>query len=62
VSSKVAEQIARQTGASADYSLYGDTLGPSGSAGDTYVGMERANADAIVRGLTGGRRGCPARR
>jgi ABC-type Zn uptake system ZnuABC Zn-binding protein ZnuA/ABC-type Mn2+/Zn2+ transport system permease subunit len=62
VSSKVAEQIARQTGASADYSLYGDTLGPAGSPGATYIGMERANADAIVRGLTGGRRGCPASR
>lgn len=58
VSSKVAEQIARQTGASADYTLYGDTLGPTGSAGATYVGMERANADAMVRGFTGGRRGC----
>lgn len=58
VSSKVAEQIARQTGATADYTLYGDTLGPAGSAGATYVGMERANADAMVRGFTGGRRGC----
>src|SRR4051794_32333562 len=58
VSPKLAEAIARQTGASARYELYGDTLGPQGSAGATYVGMERANADAIVRGLTGGARGC----
>jgi len=58
LSSKVADAIARQTGASADYSLYGDTLGPEGSAGETYIGMEEANAEAMVRGFTGGERGC----
>jgi ABC-type Zn uptake system ZnuABC Zn-binding protein ZnuA len=55
---RLAEAIARQTGARADWTLYGDTLGPTGSPGATYVGMEQANADAIVRGLTGGGRGC----
>lgn len=58
LSSKVADAIARQTGASADYTLYGDTLGPEGSAGATYIGMEEANADAMARGFTGGARGC----
>jgi ABC-type Zn uptake system ZnuABC Zn-binding protein ZnuA/ABC-type Mn2+/Zn2+ transport system permease subunit len=58
LSSKVAEAIADQTGASADYTLYGDTLGPADSDGATYLGMEAANADAMVRGFTGGRRGC----
>ena len=58
LSSKVADAIARQTGASAEYSLYGDTLGPEGSSGATYIGMEEANAAAMVRGFTGGRRGC----
>ncbi len=58
LSSKVADAIARQTGASADYSLYGDTLGPEGSSGATYLGMEKANAEAMVRGFTGGERGC----
>lgn len=58
VSSKVAEAIASQTGASAEYTLYGDTLGPAGSPGSTYLGMEAANADAMVRGFTGGRQGC----
>lgn len=58
LSAKVADAIARQTGASADYELYGDTLGPEGSAGETYIGMEAANADAMVRGFTGGERGC----
>jgi zinc/manganese transport system substrate-binding protein len=55
---KVAEAIARQTGASSGYTLYGDTLGPADSPGGTYLGMEKANADAIVRGFTGGERGC----
>ena len=55
----VAEAIAEQTGATAEYELYGDTLGPAGSDGATYLEMEAANADAIVRGFTEGRRGCP---
>ena len=58
INARLAEQIARETGASAKYELYGDTLGPKGSSGATYLTMERANADAIVRGLTGGRLGC----
>jgi len=55
---RLADQIASETGASAEYRLYGDTLGPEGSSGATYLSMEHANADAIVRGLTGGRNGC----
>ncbi|WP_196807453.1 metal ABC transporter substrate-binding protein [Candidatus Solirubrobacter pratensis] len=55
---KLADAIAKQTGARADYTLYGDTLGPAGSSGDTYLHMEQANADAMVRGFTGGARGC----
>jgi zinc/manganese transport system substrate-binding protein len=58
VNARLAEAVARQTGASSDHVLYGDTLGPGGSAGATYLGMERANADAMVRGFTGRRRGC----
>jgi ABC-type Zn uptake system ZnuABC Zn-binding protein ZnuA/ABC-type Mn2+/Zn2+ transport system permease subunit len=58
LSPKVAEAIARQTGAAAGEALYGDTLGPSGSSGATYLGMERANAEAMARGFTEGRRGC----
>jgi ABC-type Zn uptake system ZnuABC Zn-binding protein ZnuA/ABC-type Mn2+/Zn2+ transport system permease subunit len=60
LSASVAEAIADQTGASADYSLYGDTLGPAGTDGATYLSMEAANADAMVRGFTGGRQACPA--
>jgi len=58
LSPKLAEAIARQTGASAEHALYGDSLGPEGSAGATYLGMEAANADAIVAGFTDGRHGC----
>lgn len=58
LSSKVAEAIAGQTGASARYTLYGDTLGPQDSDGATYLRMEAANANAMARGFTGGRRGC----
>jgi ABC-type Zn uptake system ZnuABC Zn-binding protein ZnuA len=60
LSPNVAETIARQTGASADYTLYGDTLGPADSSGATYLSMEEANADAMVRGFTGGKHGCAA--
>ncbi len=52
------EAIARETGATADATLYGDTLGAKDSAGATYLGMERANADAMARGFTGGRVRC----
>jgi zinc/manganese transport system substrate-binding protein len=55
---KLLQSIAAATGATADHTLYGDTLGPAGSTGATYLTMEVANADAMVRGFTGGARGC----
>jgi ABC-type Zn uptake system ZnuABC Zn-binding protein ZnuA/ABC-type Mn2+/Zn2+ transport system permease subunit len=58
LSAKLAQQIARETGARSGYTLYGDTLGPGDSAGATYLSMERANADAMTRGFTGGKRAC----
>jgi zinc/manganese transport system substrate-binding protein len=58
LSQRLARAIARETGASADYELYGDTLGPAGSDGATYLGMERHNADAMVQGFTDGRVRC----
>ena len=58
LSPKLAETIASETGATADHTLYGDTLGPEDSKGATYVGMEAANANAMVEGFTGGGRGC----
>ncbi len=58
LSSKVADAIARQTGATSDHTLYGDTLGPEGSSAGTYLGMEEANAEEMVRGFTDGVQGC----
>jgi zinc/manganese transport system substrate-binding protein len=58
LSRKLAQQIASETGARTDYTLYGDTLGPAGSAAATYLSMERANANAMTLGFTGGARGC----
>jgi zinc/manganese transport system substrate-binding protein len=58
INRRLADTIAHETGATSNYTLYGDTLGPAGSAGATYLGMEQANADAIVRGLSGGRLTC----
>ncbi|MBB4662758.1 metal ABC transporter substrate-binding protein [Conexibacter arvalis] len=57
-SRKLPEALAKETGVTAAYHLYGDALGPEGSGADTYLGMEAANADAMVRGFTGGERGC----
>ena len=58
VSPKLAEAVARDTGASTDYTLYGDTLGPDDSNASTWVDMEKSNAENLVRGMTGGKRGC----
>jgi ABC-type Zn uptake system ZnuABC Zn-binding protein ZnuA len=58
INAKLAQAIARQTGAISDLTLYGDTLGPKGSSGATYLTMEQANADAMVRGFTGGAQRC----
>jgi ABC-type Zn uptake system ZnuABC Zn-binding protein ZnuA len=58
VNPKLGEAVAEQTGTIGNLRLYGDTLGPKGSPGSTYLGMERANADAMMRGFTGGKRGC----
>ena len=60
VNAKLAQAVAAETGARVDDSLYGDTLGPAGSDGATYLAMEAHNADAIVRGLSADGRGCPA--
>jgi zinc/manganese transport system substrate-binding protein len=58
VSPKLAKAIAHETGAAVGAALYGDTLGPAGSDGATYLQMEQHNADALVSGFTAGTRGC----
>jgi ABC-type Zn uptake system ZnuABC Zn-binding protein ZnuA len=47
------QQIASEAGVKVDANLYGDTLGPSGSPGATYIGMERWNMRAMVAGFLG---------
>lgn len=48
---KVAQQVAKETGISIVDTLFGDTLGEPGSAGDTYLKMMVYNAMTIVNGL-----------
>ncbi|HST43559.1 MAG TPA: metal ABC transporter substrate-binding protein [Conexibacter sp.] len=55
---KLPEAVAQETGITAEYQLYGDALGPEGSDAATYLGMEAHNADAMVRGFTGGADSC----
>ena len=52
LSPKLAETIASQTGAQVGQDLYGDTLGPEGSSGDTYLKMEAANAEAMFQAFS----------
>lgn len=47
------ERIASEAGVRVYANLYGDTLGPVGSPGATYIGMERWNMRAMVAGFLG---------
>ncbi len=53
LSPKLEEQIASEAGVKVYANLYGDTLGPAGSPGATYIGMERWNMRAMVAGFLG---------
>lgn len=48
---RLEEQIARQAGVRIISTLYGDSLGPPGSDGDSYVTMMLFNTREIARGL-----------
>jgi len=50
----VERQIGAEAGARVFADLYGDSLGPAGSPGATYLGMERWNVRAMVAGFLGG--------
>ena len=52
LSPKLAEAIASQTGAQVGKELYGDTLGPEGSGGDTYLKMEASNMEAMFQAFS----------
>jgi ABC-type Zn uptake system ZnuABC Zn-binding protein ZnuA len=53
INPQLEEQIAREAGVRIVADLYGDTLGPAGSPGATYIGMERSNVQNVVTGLLG---------
>jgi ABC-type Zn uptake system ZnuABC Zn-binding protein ZnuA len=58
VNPDIERAIARQAGARIGDSLYADSLGSPGSAGDTYAGALSYDARALVRGMSGGRVDC----
>jgi manganese/iron transport system substrate-binding protein len=51
VNPQLIEQIARDAGVEIGGKLYSDSMGTSGSAGETYVGMMRENVLTIVHAL-----------
>lgn len=52
ISPKLIREIARETGVDLGGSLYSDSMGESGSAGETYIGMMRENIMTIVHAMT----------
>jgi ABC-type Zn uptake system ZnuABC Zn-binding protein ZnuA len=54
VNPKVERAIARQTGARVGGDLWGDSLGPSGSSGATYIGSIESNTRTLAAGFTDG--------
>ena len=53
---KLSRAIARDAGARVGPALYADTLGPAGSAGETYIGSLRFNTRTLAAGFGGGGR------
>lgn len=58
VDAKLTRAIAADAGAEVGPPLYADTLGPKGSAGETYLGALRFNARALAGGFSGGAARC----
>ncbi len=54
----LAKAVARDTGARVGELLYGDSLGPAGSPGETLLGALKMNADSLIAGMSGGRVDC----
>ena len=57
-SPNLADAVARDTGATTEYSLYGDTLGTEDSEAATWIGMMEENANSMALGFTGGEKVC----
>jgi len=51
INPKQIRELARETGVRIGGELYSDSMGPSGSAGETYIGMMRENVLLIVQAL-----------
>lgn len=51
VNKKLIQQIAKDAGVEVGGELYSDSMGPAGSAGETYLGMMRENVLKIVQAL-----------
>jgi len=51
VNPKLIRELARQAGVQIGGKLYSDSMGPAGSAGETYIGMMRENALTIANAL-----------
>lgn len=51
VNARLAQTLARETGAKVAPPLYTDALGPKGSAGETFLKAFRYNVDTMVRAL-----------
>jgi ABC-type Zn uptake system ZnuABC Zn-binding protein ZnuA len=61
VNPDIEKAIAREAGAMIGDPLYADSLGPKGSAGETYTGALASDASALVRGMSGNRVSCKLR-
>jgi manganese/iron transport system substrate-binding protein len=51
INPKQVREIARETGVKIGGELYSDSMGPAGSAGESYIGMMRENVLLIVQAL-----------
>ena len=51
INPKQIREIAKETGVKIGGELYSDSMGPEGSAGETYIGMMRENVLLIVNAL-----------
>lgn len=51
VNPKLVRELAREAGVKIGGQLYSDSMGPEGSAGETYIGMMRENVLTILNGL-----------
>jgi len=51
INRRMMQQLAIETGVEIGGTLYSDSMGPDGSAGETYVGMMRENVLRILFGL-----------